>query len=132
MKENREALYASAGALFLDLKMPGWAKKIDLGRLNLNWANDCILGQLYDGYDKGVTLLGLFDESRQDDATVGGTSAVLGFTSTHTDERHAGEPECLTVAWKNEIHKRLGRKFTITSVGGTKRTITALSVEEIV
>jgi hypothetical protein len=50
------------GAALLDERMPGWEAKIDLDRLDLNSAWDCVLGQLYgqddrNGYDRGKLML---------------------------------------------------------------------------
>lgn len=44
-------------AKLLDKVMPGWYKKISLSRLNMSWYLDCILGQLYGEYDKGIKKL---------------------------------------------------------------------------
>lgn len=43
-----------AGACWLDAKLPGWEKKIDLGSLDLGNTCRCILGQLWGNYGDAV------------------------------------------------------------------------------
>jgi hypothetical protein len=47
------------GAEYLDRVMPGWATRIDVGRLDLSDGQTCILGQLYGegGYSRGAHQL---------------------------------------------------------------------------
>jgi hypothetical protein len=37
------------GAALLDKKVPGWRQRIDLGKLNIRWPGDCVIGQLIAG-----------------------------------------------------------------------------------
>ena len=45
------------GARLLDKAKPGWEKIIDTCLLNMSRADECILGQLYGSYNKGVEEL---------------------------------------------------------------------------
>jgi hypothetical protein len=47
MTREREREAAARGAALLDERMPGWANKVDLGRLNLYSTSECVLGQLF-------------------------------------------------------------------------------------
>jgi hypothetical protein len=47
------------GAALLDQVRPGWWREIALDRLAMESCNDCILGQLYGGFDNGVRTLDL-------------------------------------------------------------------------
>lgn len=51
------------GVEFLDERMPGWAKKLNLTTLNINSIRYCILGQLFNGsYLSGVDYLFNLDD----------------------------------------------------------------------
>jgi len=87
------AARAAAGARFLDERRPGWAGRIDLGRLALIDDCDCVLGQLDGAYNRGLAALGLtFHEE-----------FLLGFLSGSDS---AGSWEQLDAAWTAEIGKR--------------------------
>lgn len=47
MSDYTVADHVAAGVAFLDGNVPGWDLRIDLGELDLNHCNKCILGQLY-------------------------------------------------------------------------------------
>lgn len=47
------------GAALLDQERPGWAKAIDVGRLNIEACSRCVLGQLFGHYESGVTAIPL-------------------------------------------------------------------------
>lgn len=51
------AARVDAGAKFLDQHHPGWDQLIDLARLNLESSDDCVLGQLYGSYGRGLDRL---------------------------------------------------------------------------
>jgi hypothetical protein len=79
-------------ANLLDEVKPGWANQINIDELNMNEPTDCIIGQLYRQYDKGMlTLFGdnYKDESQQFDEIFG---------------THASSAE-----WTNQINQRLAK-----------------------
>ena len=78
------------GAALLDEKMPGWESRIDVQRLNIASANDCIIGQLYGRYWLGCDSLDL--------NYFGG--AALGFFGTII------QMDVLTEAWRRLIAER--------------------------
>ncbi len=56
------------GAALLDEKIPGWAERIDLARLQMNSCHDCVIGQLFPvesdwvtPYGRGMEALGVWD-----------------------------------------------------------------------
>lgn len=46
-------------ANLLDDVRPGWFRQIDLGKLAMEDCSNCLLGQLFGQYGKGLTALGL-------------------------------------------------------------------------
>jgi hypothetical protein len=46
-------------AELLDRDMPGWEEYIDADRLNIASAKDCVFGQVYGGFGKGLKALGI-------------------------------------------------------------------------
>jgi hypothetical protein len=58
-------------AALLDQEMPGWESRIDLDRLDICDASNCVLGQVYasrryhySGWSRGLELLGFTDGHR--------------------------------------------------------------------
>lgn len=49
---------AKRGAKFLDEEIPGWAKRIDLDKLDLQCCGLCPLGQLFGGFWYGILEAG--------------------------------------------------------------------------
>jgi hypothetical protein len=49
----------AGGAAFLDIKRPGWAARIDADTLRVRSMRDCVIGQLYGGYFRGLLRLRL-------------------------------------------------------------------------
>ena len=47
------------GVAFLNTQVPGWRTRINLQVLDLRNNEDCILGQLFGGYEEGMHALGL-------------------------------------------------------------------------
>lgn len=47
----------AAGAALLDAHIPGWAGLVNLATLRLESCHDCVMGQLYGYYGKGVDRL---------------------------------------------------------------------------
>jgi hypothetical protein len=57
-------IQVAAGAALLDMKRPGWREEIDTDRLDVQFYDTCILGQLYGEFDEGLLALGLtYDEA---------------------------------------------------------------------
>jgi hypothetical protein len=79
------------GAAFLDEKQPGWRERIDLGELDLNSSECCILGQLFPG-SYFSTLSVLFGDDKQS------TAMAYGFES-----RLSAEGSQLTAEWREYI-----------------------------
>lgn len=87
------------GAALLDArpsKVPAdWRKRIDLHSLDLGSVQYCILGQLFNGYDKGLDALGL--------SSSGSTATDCGFVSGYgTVDEWVSSPE-LKAAWRNYL-----------------------------
>lgn len=118
---------AQRGAVLLDTIQPGWEHDINLGQLNMFMCSQCILGQLYEDYSRGMhklsqkitlsqitrpTLPGYLLVSAQ-----GNMSVVYGFSLAHAD--YAGRDlgvkyltqayHILTSAWVDEIVSRRHR-----------------------
>ena len=93
------------GAALLDAKRPGWWRRINLRRLDIRSACDCIAGQL-GGYSDTLRALGLLD---------GEEDVEHGFEAIDPDgdvlagEYHRLVQEdyaALTAAWHDLIGKR--------------------------
>ncbi len=99
MNRHELAQRVGAGARYLDQRLPGWPRQIDLDKLQISAARSCVLGQIYGDYGSGVEELCL-----------GGRKAVeLGFFTRESD--HAGEAACreyseLTELWREEVARR--------------------------
>lgn len=86
------------GAAQLDGVRPGWEKQIDLEVLDIGSGLDCVWGQVFGSYTKGLHVLGLDDKEAE----------RLG--TTLTDPQYAmGESRwvALTQAWARQVRKRL-------------------------
>lgn len=51
------------GATRLDAAAPGWVAAIDIARLDVRSATDCVLGQIFGDYATGKERLGIKDGS---------------------------------------------------------------------
>lgn len=49
----------TAGGMVLDMEKPGWYRKIDLDTLTIRSCTDCVLGQVFNGFDTGKKELGI-------------------------------------------------------------------------
>jgi hypothetical protein len=94
---------ARAGASVLDGKDPGWAERIDRGRLNMASLHNCIIGQLSGAdeggdraYDAYVERLGLSLHGQVD-------HGFLLLAEDHDPLAY----ELLCLAWDAEIDQRL-------------------------
>lgn len=88
------------GAALLDAQRPGWAQRIDHGRLDLGNECHCILGQLESSYSSAIARLGLRARATGNDTTV-----AHGFDLCHIDGRHRFA--LLQDAWIEAIADRL-------------------------
>lgn len=110
------------GMAWLDANRPGWERRINLARLDLNSPCNCLLGQEYDleakeafrvgredrngyricnGYDIGFDLL--LKQNGIDDYFLGIPVAhSLGFAT-----RHDADYPALTETWRKAIKERL-------------------------
>lgn len=93
-----------AGAAFLNVVHPGWAKKIkpNLNVLDLGDGKKCVLGELYGEFSDGKVELGLSSTSQ-----IAGNGSipqpeVLGFFSGNSRQY-----KTLTLLWKLKIKKIL-------------------------
>lgn len=86
---------AARGAEFLTrvLEGPQWRPRIDLDSLNLCSSYQCVLGQLYGVYERGVDALGLNGAQQFD----------YGFTVSPRFDGYVGAWEALTEAWRREL-----------------------------
>ncbi len=80
----RQLKAVELGADFLDERLPGWRNEIDPETLALESSCDCVLGQLFGDYERGMSLLGVDY----------GQSRVLGFRRGRTTY------DRLTEAWR--------------------------------
>lgn len=97
---------ASRGAAFLDDADPGWAARIDPGRLELADGQACVLGQLHGGYRLGLGRARILNLSS---APLASASPVdLGFQAVgHLGEDiEALDYAFLTRAWRECLDAR--------------------------
>lgn len=99
MNRHELAKRVEAGARFLDARLPGWPRQIDVDKLQISHAHACVLGQVYGDYGRGVQALCLGARKVVD----------LGFFTSEAD--HSGEAACreygeLDDLWKEEIMRR--------------------------
>lgn len=106
IKKRAIQVRVKRGADLLDLKCPGWEKKIHLGTLDMSSATHCVLGQLFTTYIGGVDkLLGIIDPANKIHARwVKNHGFNAWFDMCACDLFTA-----LTKAWKYQINKRLAR-----------------------
>lgn len=72
LKDIRAAVWAGIG--YLNVKSPGWQKKVNLRRLDLSNPQHCVLGEVFGTYVRGKNALGLTGaDSRSSEV------AALGF-----------------------------------------------------
>lgn len=83
------------GVAFLNECVPGWKDKISVDRLNLHDPYNCVLGQLFGEYGKGVDKLNIDTIKKR---------TLLGFTEASGPDYTTFHPR-LTKVWKNKIRK---------------------------
>jgi hypothetical protein len=92
---------SAKGAELLDEKSPGWAREVDIDRLDMGSPAGHVLAQLYESYVAGLTAVGLPVQTVISPGSPGySTAARHGFCNV------AGT-DALTEAWKDRIRERL-------------------------
>jgi hypothetical protein len=99
-------LKVQKGAKFLDKKYPNWYKKIKLDRLDMEWAENCVLGQLYGEYSVGLATLNLHKKSWEKTYIHG---KQLGFTIETLTGQSSTNFQYLTGLWTQEIRSRANK-----------------------
>lgn len=98
---------AIKGAAFLDKKAPGWERHIDLVRLDMSSKNDCVLGQLWGTYERGLwrcRMLTFFE------TYVSPRALELGFAyfvENANQLQRSTQYLLLTEFWKRQVELRL-------------------------
>lgn len=103
-QEARERVQCVAA--LLDARMPGWAKKIDTGTLDVSTC-DCVLSQLGD-YVKVAEQIGVADTSE------GAADCGFYVPGHETGDHQNPSWGLLTSAWIDEIAARLSQPVTWT------------------
>jgi hypothetical protein len=103
MTETAELTIAErvdAGWTLLGEERPGWQQEVRLDVLDLQWTDECVLGQVYGSYDAGFDLLGLSAE----DAVDLGFAARVGISVTHAEREWCeGQYAELTAEWRRRL-----------------------------
>lgn len=106
------------GMALLDVRLPGWERKIDLGILDLQSGCDCVLGQLAldlgvrhdpdeDPDEKFIKALRLLWPTDSSDAMLRQEQAAKRAVDYGFNVDHYWETSELTAAWLTAIGKRL-------------------------
>ena len=89
---------AAAGAALLDAIAPGWWRRVRIKKLDLSNECNCVTGQLFGTYDRGLEALDLTFDEAQD----------YGFQVKDGDS--GGTYWALTRAWREQLRaRRYGR-----------------------
>lgn len=104
------AARVEAGAAFLNETRPAWMDEVDPGTLSIASVSNCVLGQLYEDYDRGRAVLGLdrFDARDLGFTTFGGDDISLVFKDEigRSFPNHVLAFRALTEAWQDYITRR--------------------------
>ncbi len=104
---------AGRGAAFLDALDPGWAVRVDPGRLELADGVACVLGQLHGDYRLGLGRARVLDLSSAPVASLSpvdlGFQAVVGLG----EATEALDYAYLTRAWREEVRSRSERPAVV-------------------
>lgn len=87
---------------FLDLKRPGWLKRIKITKLDMDDPKLCILGQEFGDYHDGLDALGIFENEGSYDEDPRRWPEYGLDSATATDPDNAK----LDAEWKAAIRKR--------------------------
>lgn len=89
---------AAAGAALLDRLVPGWWRRIRLRKLDIADGCNCVTGQLFGDFEKGLNRLDLSHDEARAYGLERATTDLYGYYG-------------LTNAWKNEVRaRRYGHK----------------------
>jgi hypothetical protein len=103
MTQEDMRMAVAKGAVFADERLPGWYRRVDLGKLNLRNCTACVLGQLFgftqarNPYWEGCKQLDLNFED----------VVAYGFDPGLRVARTSQSWDNLTGCWKQEITRRL-------------------------
>lgn len=86
---------AAAGAALLDRLSPGWWRHVKIRQLDIADQCNCVTGQLFGSYYKGLDALDLGEDEAKE----------YGFNTFSSNDR-GSTFWALTRAWKDEIRKR--------------------------
>lgn len=86
------------GVELLDRVYPGWVEEINVGKLNLNSLDNCVLGQLYGNFSVGLSKAVFPNTPR-------GSTAAYGFIAPTV-----GLGRALTKDWKTYIRACRGER----------------------
>ena len=92
------AARAARGAKLLDDTFPGWADRINLGRLKMEQRKNCILGQLFGDFFIGRKQFGFWKAFQMQKH--GFFARLFSVTSTRVQYQR------LTEAWTAEVNAR--------------------------
>lgn len=90
-----------AGVALLDEKVPGWDQRINLKVLDLQYCNECVLGQLFGHFAEGLNEVFQLSTSSRDDWLQLGAAIDHGF-----DAREGRGYEVLRRLWTYVIRQR--------------------------
>ena len=93
------------GVALLDQECPGWRDQIRMGDLDMANTYNCVLGQVYGGYEQAVVALNHKIATRRQRERHGFTLPKKVIMATITTDYEAWKREwnLLTVAWKGAI-----------------------------
>lgn len=105
-KMSRRAARVAKGAEFLDRQRPGWASRVATDRLVMSSCRECILGQLYGEYTKGLAKF--FDDPSLDSGAPL-PDRVNKWAGRHGFTFYGGWADFAPLAdlWRAEIQARL-------------------------
>ncbi len=93
--KSREQEAMERGVALLDKKSPGWWMEVDTDNLDSFDPTRCVLKQVYGGYNRGLSVLGI-------PWSVPGEPIKYGFCPLNT----TASREALNQAWVDEINRR--------------------------
>ncbi len=104
--------------------MPGWADAIDVDRLDLDSCFDCVLGQLYNDFDKGRAELKIGDGNS---IQVGFCPSSRGASENWREYRRADHLR-LDQLWTAEILARQAQRESRWLMGTVETTVLSFAI----
>lgn len=98
------------GVAYLDEHVPDWADQIRIEAFDITDYNDCVLGQLYGAYDKGVRVHSL---SVAAEHSLGFNVDSLGFNVDGVPFANDGEEEASWDALNESWHKVIAARQNV-------------------